>query len=108
MVRRRESQFGIVYRQVAAFQIKQATGSPEIMQQMTIDVEKIGFVTDMSNDMLVPDFGQQRAAPLVQWTVLPLASLAGGISRSPRFRAVHVQASAFPLSKHGKLPSARA
>jgi hypothetical protein len=48
---------------------------------MTIDMEEIGIIADMRDDVLVPDFGQQRTAGLFQWPVLPLASLAGGVSR---------------------------
>jgi hypothetical protein len=49
---------------------------------MTIDVEEIGITTDRRDDVLVPDFGQQRAAGLLQWPILPfLPSQAGGISR---------------------------
>jgi hypothetical protein len=48
---------------------------------MTINVEEIGILAHMSDDVLIPDFCKERAAGLVQWTVLLLASLAGGISR---------------------------
>jgi hypothetical protein len=48
---------------------------------MTIDVEEIGIIADMRDDVLVPDFGEQCTAGLFQWPVLPLASLAGSISR---------------------------
>jgi hypothetical protein len=38
---------------------------------MTIDMEEIGIIADMRDDVLVPDFGQQRTAGLFQWPVLP-------------------------------------
>ena len=81
MVRRRKRQFRIMDRKTPTLEVEQAARAAEIMQQMTIDVQKIGIIADMGNDVLVPDFGQQRAAGLVQWPVLLLASLAGGISR---------------------------
>jgi hypothetical protein len=51
------------------------------VQQVAIHVKEIGVVTDMRNDVLVPDFGEQRTAGLFQWPVLRLASLAGGVGR---------------------------
>ena len=41
--------------------VEQPAGAAEIVQQVTIDVEKIGILTDTGNDMLVPDLGQQCA-----------------------------------------------
>ena len=58
-------------RQVAALEIDQAARTAEIVQQMTIDMEQIGIVADAGDDMLVPDFGQQRSAVLFQPPVLP-------------------------------------
>jgi hypothetical protein len=49
---------------------------------MAIYVEEIGITADMRDDVLVPDFGQQRATGLLQLPILPfLPSQAGGISR---------------------------
>jgi hypothetical protein len=48
---------------------------------MPAHVKKIDIVADLANDVLVPDFGQQRAASLVQSPVLLWASSAGGLSR---------------------------
>jgi hypothetical protein len=79
---------------VAALKIQEAARTAEIVQQMAIDMEEIGIVTDMRNDVLVPDFGQQRAAGLFQWPVLLLAFMAGGIRRGPRFARLAIQASA--------------
>ena len=81
VVRRRESQFRIVHRKAAAFEIEQAARPAEIVQQVAIDMEEIGIIAEMRDDMLVPDLGQQCTAGLLQWPVLPLASSAGGISR---------------------------
>jgi hypothetical protein len=50
---------------------------------MTIDMEQIGIITDMRDDVLVPDFGQQCTAGLFQWPVLLLAFMAGGVRRGP-------------------------
>jgi hypothetical protein len=71
-----------MHRKVAALEVEQAARAAEIVQQMTIDVEEIGITADMRDDVLVPDLGQQRAAGLLQWPILPfLPSQAGGISR---------------------------
>jgi hypothetical protein len=35
------------------------------MQQMAIDMKQIGIIADLRDDMLVPDFGQQRATTRV-------------------------------------------
>jgi hypothetical protein len=42
-----------------AFQIEQAARAAKIMQQMAVDMEEIGIIADLSNNMLVPDLGQQ-------------------------------------------------
>ena len=81
VVRRREPQFGMVHRKVAAFEIEQSARAAEIVQQMAIDVEQIGFIAYCGNGMLVPDFGQQRTAWLLQrlsclWLLWPAASAA--------------------------------
>jgi hypothetical protein len=36
------------------------------VQQMTIDMQEIGIIANLSDDMLVPDFGQHRTAGLFQ------------------------------------------
>jgi hypothetical protein len=61
-------------------------------------VEKIGFVTDMSNDVLVPDFSQQRTAGLFQgrsslWLLWPAASTA-----NRRFARLAIQSVPKPWS----------
>ncbi|MGY4381408.1 hypothetical protein ACVWZ3_009047 [Bradyrhizobium sp. i1.3.6] len=75
MIGRREGQFGIVDRNVAAFEIDQAAGAAEVMQQMAIHVKQIGVIADMGDDMLVPDFGQQRAATRVHDPSSPVRHL---------------------------------
>ena len=44
VVRRREGQFGIVDRELAALEVEQPARAAEIVQQMAIDMEKIGIV----------------------------------------------------------------
>jgi hypothetical protein len=68
---------------VAALKIQEAPRTAEIVQQMAIDMEQIGIIADMGDDVLVPDFGQQRTAGLFQWPVLLLVFMAGGIRRGP-------------------------
>jgi hypothetical protein len=48
---------------------------------MAINMEKIGIFAEMSDNVLVPDFGQQRTARLVQWPILPFGFLG---RRNPR------------------------
>ena len=62
MIRRCERQFRIVDGQVAAF---------EIEQQVTVDVKQIGIVADATDDVLVPDFGQQGSAGRLHCRILP-------------------------------------
>jgi hypothetical protein len=66
---------------IAAFEIEQATRPAEIVEQMTIDVEKIGIIANFGDDVLVPDFGQQRTSGLFQGISSLVASMAGGIHR---------------------------
>src|SRR5260370_16931968 len=69
--------------ELTALEIEPAARTAEIVQQMTIDMEEIGIITDMRDDVLVPDFGQQRTAGLFQWPVLLFAFTAGGIRPTP-------------------------
>ena len=71
MIRRCERQFRIVHRQVAVFEIEQAARAAEIVQQMTVDVKQIGVVADATDDVLVPDFGQQGSARRLHCRILP-------------------------------------
>ncbi len=78
MVRGRESQFGVMNPEVAALEVEQAARAAEIVQQMAIDMEQIGVVADMGDDMLVPDLGQHRTAGFFQgifsvWLLRPAA-----------------------------------
>jgi hypothetical protein len=57
---------------VAVFEIEQSARASEVMQQMTIDVKQIGIVANSSDDVLIPDFGQQRTAGVLQWLSLLL------------------------------------
>ena len=41
-----------------------AARAAEIMQQMTVDMEEIGIIAELSNDVLVPDLGQQGTTGL--------------------------------------------
>ena len=66
VVRGRERQFWIVNRQTTALEIEQTARPAEIVQQMTIDMKEVGIIADLSDDMLVPDLGQQRTAGLFQ------------------------------------------
>src|ERR1700687_1689004 len=72
VVRSRKCQFGVMNLELTALEVEQATRTAEIVQQMTVDVEEIGIIADMGDDVLVPDFGQQRTAGLHQWPILHL------------------------------------
>src|SRR5258708_9197875 len=100
MGRRREGQFRIMDRKVAVLKIQEAARTAKIVQQMTIDMEEIGIITDMRDDVLVPDFGQQRTAGLFQWPVLLLAFMAGGIRRGPPLCTASYSGLNLPVSKH--------
>src|ERR1700749_1007074 len=73
MVRRCERQFRIMDAEIAAFEIKKSARAAEVMQQVTVDMEEIGIIAHPSDDMLVPDFGQQRTTCLFQRLILPLS-----------------------------------
>ena len=62
VIRRRKGQLGIVDRQAAALDVKQAARAAEVMQQMAIDMEEIGVLAHARDDMLVPYLGQHGAA----------------------------------------------
>src|SRR5262249_18039050 len=66
MVRRSESQLGIVNGQSAALDIEQPARAAEIVQQMTIAMEEIGILAQTRDDMLIPDLGQHGAAGFFQ------------------------------------------
>jgi hypothetical protein len=74
VVRRRERQFRVVNFQSPALEIKQPSRSPEIMEQMAIDMKKVSILAHTSDDMLVPDLGQQCATMLSQGSPPFLAS----------------------------------
>jgi hypothetical protein len=102
MIRRREGQFGIMDREIAALEVEQAARTAEIVQQMAIDMEQVGIVADMGDNMLVPDFGQQRSGGFFQgifsvWLLRPAAR-----ATTRRFARLAIQAPAFAISKHGR------
>jgi hypothetical protein len=102
VVRRREGQFRIMDGKVAALKIQEAARTAEIVQQMAIDMEEIGIITDMRDDVLIPDFGQQRTAGLFQWPVLLLAFLADGIRRRPPLCTACYSGLSLAVSKHSR------
>jgi hypothetical protein len=104
MIRRRESQFRIVDTKVAAFEIEQAARPPEIVQQMTINVQQIGIIANSSDDVLVPDFGQQRKAGLFQWLSLLLLLWPATLAAGRRFCTACYSGLSLSASKHSKLP----
>jgi hypothetical protein len=88
---------------VAALKIQEAARTAEIVQQMTIDMEQIGIIADMRDDVLVPDFGQQCTAGLFQqWPVLLLAFIAGGIRRGPPLCTACYSGLSLATSKHSR------
>jgi hypothetical protein len=38
---------------------------------MTIDMEQIGIISDMRDNVLVPDFGEQCTAGFFHWPIFP-------------------------------------
>jgi len=72
--------------------IQEAARTAEIVQQMTIDMEEIGIITDMRDDVLVPDFGQQRTPDFSNgcppfWPLWPAASAATAALHGLLFQA---------------------
>src|ERR1700732_5392906 len=56
--------------EAAALEIDQTARTAEIVQQVAIDMEEIGVLAEVSDDMLVPDLGQQRLAVFFQQHIL--------------------------------------
>ena len=109
VIRRREGQFRIVNTKVAALEVEQTARPAEIVQQMTIDMEQIGAFTDMRNNVLVPDFGEQRTAGFFHWPILPWPFIADNFRRRPPFLyGLLFQASACPYQSTAGCRSARA
>ena len=104
MIRRSKRQFGIMHRQVAVFEIEQATRAAQIVQQMTVDVKQIGVVADATDDVLVPNLGQQGSAGRLHCRILPFLFFHGRLMHRHRpFCRPAIQVSArtrFRLSKH--------
>src|SRR5437764_5580734 len=71
MIRRCKREFRIVHRQIAVFEIEQTTRAAQIVQQMTVDVKQIGIVADATDDVLVPNLGQQGSAGRLHCRILP-------------------------------------
>src|SRR3981081_1933339 len=94
VVRRRECQLGVMDRKVATFEVEQAARAAEVVQQMAINMEEIGIIADMRDDVLVPDFGQQCAAWLFQWPILPFGFSGRRHPPLTAFHTAYVQASA--------------
>jgi hypothetical protein len=88
--------------EATALEIEQATRAAQIVQQMPVDVKQIGILAHVSDDMLVPNFGQQRTTGLFQWPVLRLASLAGGIKPLSAFLRGLCSGLRLTVSKHSR------
>ena len=56
----------------------------EIVQQMTVDMQQIGILAEASDDMLVPDLGQQGAAGRLHCRILPFFLFYGRLMRRHR------------------------
>jgi hypothetical protein len=68
MVGRRERQFRIMNGKTAALEVKEPPRATEIVQQMTVYVEKIGIIAKPSDDVLIPDLGQHGMTGACQST----------------------------------------
>jgi hypothetical protein len=65
--------------------IEQSARAPEVVQKVSIDVQKIRIFAQASDDMLVPDLGQHRTARLSQCSPPPRLHRAGGTAANRRF-----------------------
>src|SRR4029079_2658139 len=86
MIRGGERQLRTVDPEAPVLDIEQPARSPEVVQKVSVDMEKIRVFAHVSNDMLIPNFGQHRTARLSQGSppfdlLRPAASAA---SRFPR------------------------
>jgi hypothetical protein len=52
--------------EAAPLQVKQPARAAKIVEQMAVDMKKIGILADASDHMLVPDLRQHGAAGLLQ------------------------------------------
>jgi hypothetical protein len=66
MVGRCERQFRIMNGKTTAFEVEQPSGPAQIVQQMTVDMEKIGIIAKPRDDVLVPDLRQHGTAGACQ------------------------------------------
>jgi hypothetical protein len=66
MVGRGERQFRVMNLEATALDIEEPAGAAEIVQQMTVHMQKISIFADARNDVLVPNLGQHRTARLSQ------------------------------------------
>ena len=83
VIGRRKGQLGIVDRKPTALDVEQAARAAEIVQQMPIDMEKIGILTQSCDDMLVPDLGQHGAAGRLHCRILPFFLLLWQVDAPP-------------------------
>ena len=67
--------------EAAPLEIKQPARTAKIMQQMPVDMKKVGILADASDDVLVPDLGQHGTAGLFQRMSSLRLLEAGGVSR---------------------------
>src|SRR5665213_146782 len=91
MVGRRKDQPWAVNGEIAALEVEQAARAAEIVQQMAVDVQQIGIVADVDNDMLVPDLVQHGAAGLFQGRFSLSAESAGGDAPGAVRKAVGIR-----------------
>ena len=69
MIRCREGQLRIANLEAPTLEIEQAARASEIVQQMAVDMEQVGIIAWLGDDMLIPNLGQHR--PGLPNTVLP-------------------------------------
>src|SRR5689334_8516193 len=66
MIGCRKGQLRAMNLESPALEVQQAPRPAQIMQEMTINVQKIRVLADTRDNMLIPYFGQQRSAGLSQ------------------------------------------
>ncbi len=85
VVGRCECQFRIVDGEATTLEIEEPPRPAQIVQQMTVHMEKIGIIAKSRDDMLVPDLGQQGSAGGLHWRILPFFFYGGLMHRHRPF-----------------------
>jgi hypothetical protein len=74
------------------------------VQQVTVDVKQIGIVADATDDVLVPDFGQQGSARRLHCRILPFFLLLWQVDAPPSAALHGLSFRSLPERAHQNIP----